>query len=130
MSEILQILVVELVILAVLARMGRAKHFIAVLVAGFVSFAAFLLVGHGKQIFGEDALMLVVTAVVLSCGGRFLWVLARNPAQALDAIDTYAMESSVAKELSREKGSGERPSYGDWRVAQEIVRNLKGRNKE
>jgi hypothetical protein len=130
MNEFAQILIIELVILVALAWMGRPRQFIAVLVAGFLSLAAFLTLGKEKQIFGEDALLLLVPVVFVSCGARILWMLVRNPAQALQAMDTYLMEESVAKQLARGEGSGGRPSYGNWRVAQEIVRNLKGRDKE
>jgi hypothetical protein len=131
MNEFVQLLIIELVILVALAWMGRPNHYIAVLVAGFLSFAAYLTLGTGDQVLGKDWAMLLIPGVLLFAGGRFLWVLVRNPAQALDAVDTYVMEESVAKQLARgERGHMAKPSFGNWRVAQEIVRNLKGRNKE
>jgi hypothetical protein len=110
--------------------MGRANHYIAVLVAAFLSLAAYFTLGTGHDLLGKDWVMLLVCGVPLFAAGRFLWVLVRNPAQALDAVDTYVMEESVAKQLARgERGHIAKPSIGNWRVAQEIVRNLKGRNK-
>jgi hypothetical protein len=131
MNEFVQLLIIELVILAALAWIGRANHYIAVLVAAFVSLAAYFSLGTGHEVLGKDWVMLLVCGVPLFAAGRFLWVLVRNPAQALDAVDTYVMEESVAKQLARgERGHMAKPSFGNWRVAQEIVRNLKGRGKE
>ncbi|MEK7954327.1 hypothetical protein [Luteolibacter soli] len=131
MKDIIQILIIELVILAALARMDRPIHYIAVLVAAFLSFCAYLMIGKGVELFGKDALMLLVPAVIISAAGQVLWCLVRNPAATLDAVDTYMMEESVAKQLARgERGHPAKPSVGNWRVAQEIVRNLKGRDKE
>ena len=131
MNNIVQLLIIELVILVALAWMGRANHYIAVLVAAFLSFAAYLKLGTGDEVLGKDWAMLLIPSAVLFGGGRFLWILVRNPVAALDAVDTYVMEESVANQLARgERGHQAKPSFGNWRVAQEIVRNLKRRNKE
>jgi hypothetical protein len=50
----------------------------------------------------------------------------RNLREAIEALDTVAMESAIAKSLA---GKPSRPnSHGNRRVAQEVVRALKDKS--
>jgi hypothetical protein len=129
---LLSCLLVEIAVLVSLAIMERLPHFLVNVVAGFIAvcFLAFL---KGDDSFfvnlGVCALLgffACMGAIILWCGVRFTYLAKGNLRAAAEAIDTVAMESAVAKSLAGRDGNPN--SYGNRRVAEEVVRALKNRN--
>jgi hypothetical protein len=128
-------LLVELVVLIALAWMDKLPHFIANVATGLIAFC-FLAFFRDDNSFGVNLGVCALLAFFACLGGSILWSGVRfvclgieNPRAALEAIDTAMMERAVAKSLA---GKPSNPlSYGNQRVAQEVVRALKeGDSKE
>jgi hypothetical protein len=118
--------VIEIVILVCLARMGCVVHFVSNMVAGFIGITIFGVVVVGHNLFSVDIFVYALLGFLMGLGGRLLWLVARHPLEAIVALDNVAMENAVAKQLSPD--GKDRYSYGNRRLAQEIVRKLTGRS--
>jgi len=125
-------LLAEILVLVCLAWMDRLPHFLVNFAAGLLAFC-FLAFYRGDDSvvvnLGVCALMTffaLVGGYVLWNGVRFVCVAIHDPQAAAQAIDTFAMERSVAKSLAGETSNPN--SYGTRRVAEEVVRGLKSQN--
>jgi hypothetical protein len=125
-------LLVELIVLVALAWMDKLPHFVANVAAGFLAFC-FLAFFKGDNSFlvnlgvcGLLGFFAYMGGIILWNGVRFVCLARRDLRGAIEAIDIVAMESAVAKSLA---GKPSKPnSYGNKRVAQEVVRALKERD--
>jgi hypothetical protein len=125
---------VELAVLVALAWMDRLPHFLANVVAGFIAVCvlAFLNIDDSfGVVLGVCVLMGVfvcLAAKIIWLGTRFLYRAIDDPRAAAQAIDIVAMQSAVAKSLAGE--TSDPNSYGNRRVAEEVVRALKSRSSQ
>ncbi|WP_035608046.1 hypothetical protein [Haloferula sp. BvORR071] len=127
-------LLVEIVVLVCLAWMDRLPQFLINVAAGLLAFC-FLAFYRGDDSIvvnlGVCALMsffALVGGYVLWNGVRLVCAAIQDPQAAAQAIDTFAMERSVAKSLAGK--SSDPNSYGNRRVAEEVVRALRDQNKK
>lgn len=125
-------ILVELAVLVALAWMERLPQFLVNVSAGLLALC-FLVFYQGDKSIGTNlgvcafmGFFACMGASILWRGVRFLCLAIEDPREAIEAIDTVAMERAVAKSLSR--GADDPNSYGNRRASQEIVRRLKERN--
>jgi putative flippase GtrA len=127
-------ILVELAVLVALAWMDKLPQFLANVAAGFIAlcFLAFL---KGDGSFAENLGVCAILGLFACMGAKIIWYGARvvcmainDPNAAAQAIDIVAMQSAVAKSLA---GKPSNPnSYGNRRVAEEVVRALKDRSSK
>jgi hypothetical protein len=131
---LLACLLVEIAVLVILVIMERLPQYVANVATGLVA-GCFLAFYQGKEslvvnlgVCGLISFFVVMGAVILWSGVRFTILSIRDPRTVAQAIDIVAMQSAVAKSLA---GKPSKPnSYGNRRVAEEVVRTLTSRKPE
>lgn len=125
-------LLVELAVLVALAWMEKLPQFLANVAAGFAA-CCFLVFLGGDPSFVTNLGVCFILGILTYLGATIVWHGVRvvclaidNPRGAVEALDTVMMENAVAKSLARDDTNPH--SYGNRRVAREIVRALKERN--
>jgi hypothetical protein len=126
-------LLVELVVLVMLAWWEKLPHFVANVGAGFLAFCFLAFFGSNKSIgvnlgvCGLLGFFAYLGGIILWNAVRFVCLGRRNLREAIEALDTVAMESAVARSLAGKPSTPN--SYGNRRVAQEVVRALNRNDK-
>ena len=129
---LLACLLVEIVVLVILAIMDRLPQYVANVAAGLIA-GCFLAFSHGKDSLGMNlgvcgliSFFVVMGATILWYGVRIAVLSIGNLPALAQAIDIVAMQSAVARSLAGKRSNPN--SYGNRRVAEEVVRALKDRS--
>ncbi|MCW1913006.1 hypothetical protein OJ996_05455 [Luteolibacter sp. GHJ8] len=125
---LLACLLIEIVVLVILAILQRLPQYVANVGAGLVA-GCFLAFYQGKESLGVNlgvcgliSFFIVMGAIILWHGVRVAVLSIGNLPALAQAIDIVAMQSAVAKSLAGKRSNPN--SYGNRRVAEEVVRAL------
>ncbi|MCW1913064.1 hypothetical protein OJ996_05745 [Luteolibacter sp. GHJ8] len=131
---LLACLLIEIAVLVILAIMERQLQYVANVAAALVA-GCFLAFYQGKEslvvnlgVCGLVSFFVVMGATILWYGVRVTVLSIGNLPALAQALDIVAMQSAVARSLAGKRSNPN--SYGNRRVAEEVVRALKDRSSK